>query len=51
MPLKVKGPIYSIPALWATKAKPHIQEVNNRRISARKACLFMPLMVIQDREL
>jgi hypothetical protein len=43
MPLKVKGPTYSIPDLWATKPKPQIQDVNNKSKSALKACLFMGL--------
>ena len=33
MPLKVKGPICSMPTLWATKAKPHSPAVMSKRVS------------------
>ena len=34
--LKVNGPIYSVPTLWATKAVPQINDARNRRIGPLK---------------
>jgi len=40
IPLKAKGPTYSIPERWATNPKPQIAAVRSSRISACRAFLF-----------
>jgi hypothetical protein len=42
IPLKLKGPKNSIPDFWAAKAKPQIQAVVRRRLSALRTDLFIP---------
>jgi len=46
IPLKVKGPINSIPARWAVNAKPHIIAVKRRRKSFLSVLLFIFLIIL-----